>query len=1224
MKKSLIVSFILVFSAHLSFSGEFAGKQASDIIPGTKYLMFYPTTNIPAFIKFNDETNIRPDEFLNWMTSTFKLDFRYEFRLFRQTNDDLGYTHYKYVQYFAGYPLDRTTYIVHAKGGRIVSMNGCAYDKVETDLKIILKEAEALKKALNYIGAEQYEWEIPSEEAFIKDHDNNPNATYYPSGELVLVSADGKSPMQRMAYKFNIYAHQPLSRAWYYIDAINGELVYKQDILYATNTKGTAYTKYSGKQTITTDSFQNSLFRLRETSRGSGVETYNMKKGTSYGSSVDFVDTNNIWNQFNANMDEAATDAHWGAEMTYDYLKTSFGRNSIDNAGMKIKCYVHYSTNYSNAFWNGSVMTFGDDGGTPFTVLDIIAHELQHGVSQYEANFGGTDGPALNESYSDIIATMVEFYARPSAANWQMGDAVIPIRNIASPKSMNDPNTYNGMFWDSVAFESHNNSTVQSYCFYLLAMGGKGTNDKGKSYNITGIGREKATAIFWRSLTTYLNNTSDYLDSRLYSIQAAADLYGDCSPEVNTLYQAWYAVGIGSEKKQLGFTTNDYLPNCFKNYRVDFENTSDAFTTYKWDFGDGSTSTAANPSHMYMNYGVFNVKLVGYTSCDTDSVVVNQFVRLDSNLSCAFLMPATTASSTLCHGILLDDGGTRNYNGNKDCRFTISPAGASAVILKFKSFAFEECGSTDCDYIKIFDGPTIASPLIGKYTGFSLPNGGTISSTGGSITIQQHSDPLQVYSGFELEWFCSNPNSPPITDFNSNTQNTCNGVIRFSDKSFNNPTSWLWDFGDGTTSNDQNPLHAYHSSGVYTVKLVVTNSHGTDSLVRTDFISINMKPINTSSDVHSCGSSSAKLHAGGFDIINWFIDDNPVSSPVFTGDTFTTPVLTNPTSYWVQGITLPDTMHAGPVDNAIGPGGYYINSSNHYLIFDAYMDMKLISARVYASGTSSRTIQLLKADGILLADTSMIIPNGTSRINLNFNIPIGSDLKLGCLGNNNLYRNTGGASFPYTIPGIVSIKETTAKASGSPNYYYYLYDWEIEILSCKSEKKKINVFIDSMPKANFTYSNKNHDVTFTNKSIQAREYMWDFGDGIFDTAVNPVHAYSLYGDFNVKLVAISSCGSDTFIKKITITSVFENKINCDVTIYPNPAYDRIHVKVKSAKPGDLHIRLVNSLNQEVYRKVLTNLSETLESIDVSKLPAGIYFINLADESGSETRKILVE
>ena len=81
-----------------------------------------------------------------------------------------------------------------------------------------------------------------------------------------------------------------------------------------------------------------------------------MRKGTSYGAAVDFLDTDNNWNNVNSNKDETATDAHWGAEMTYDYFSKEHSRNSFDGNGAKIISYVHYGSNYNNAFWNGSYM----------------------------------------------------------------------------------------------------------------------------------------------------------------------------------------------------------------------------------------------------------------------------------------------------------------------------------------------------------------------------------------------------------------------------------------------------------------------------------------------------------------------------------------------------------------------------------------------------------------------------------------------------------------------------------------------------------------------------------------------------------------------------------------------------------------------------------------------------------------------------------------------------
>lgn len=146
--------------------------------------------------------------------------------------------------------------------------------------------------------------------------------------------------------------------------------------------QGTAVTKYSGTQTITTDSY-NGYYRLRESGRGNGIFTYNMQLGSNYYSAVDFTDDDNYWNNVNAQQDEVATDAHWASEKYYDYFYNTFNRNSIDNNGFALYNYVHADliafglSNNVNAFWDGARMTYGDGNATysPLTTVDITAHK---------------------------------------------------------------------------------------------------------------------------------------------------------------------------------------------------------------------------------------------------------------------------------------------------------------------------------------------------------------------------------------------------------------------------------------------------------------------------------------------------------------------------------------------------------------------------------------------------------------------------------------------------------------------------------------------------------------------------------------------------------------------------------------------------------------------------------------------------------------------------------
>jgi hypothetical protein len=358
----------------------------------------------------------------------------------------------------------------------------------------------------------------------------------------------------RLAYKLDLYAHEPMGRRLYFIDAETGAVLGKREIMHNVNTIGTAVTAYSGTRTIGVDSLSPGSFRLRETTRGLGIQTFNLNKGTSYGSATDFTDADNYWNNVNTAKDQYATDAHWGAEMTYDYFKNTYGRNSINNAGFAIKSYVHYSNNYFNAFWDGSRMTYGDGNSTdnykPLTSLDVCGHEIAHGLTSYTANLNYSyESGALNEGFSDIFGTAIEFFASPSTANWLIGESFYTIRSMSNPNAYGQPDTYKGTGWATGSSDNggvHTNSGVLNFWFYLLSQGGSGTNDKSFAYSVTGIGISKAAAIAYRTLTVYLTSTSQYANARTYSLQAATDLYGASSAEVVQVGNAWDAVGVGT------------------------------------------------------------------------------------------------------------------------------------------------------------------------------------------------------------------------------------------------------------------------------------------------------------------------------------------------------------------------------------------------------------------------------------------------------------------------------------------------------------------------------------------------------------------------------------------------------------------------------------------------------------------------------------------------------
>ncbi|MDP5169290.1 MAG: M4 family metallopeptidase, partial [Bacteroidia bacterium] len=354
-------------------------------------------------------------------------------------------------------------------------------------------------------------------------------------------------------------AAEPLSRAWVYVDAQTGEFLGSNQRIHHVDGPATGTSLYNGTVSFTADNYSGGSYRLRQTTDGGGVQTYDLNNGTNYTNATDITSGSSF---FSGNA--TGVQAHYGAEQTYKYFFNSFGRNSYNGSGGILRSYVSYSNNYVNAFWDGSRMTYGDGNGTsygPLVSLDITGHEIAHGVTEFSANLAyQRESGALNESFSDIFGEMVEFNAL-GTNDWQMGTDIGiggsgALRSMNNPNAFGDPDTYGGSFWTTPNCGTptqsndycgvHSNSGVQNKWFYILAMGESGTNDLGNAYSVTGLGRTKAGAIAYRNLTQYLSVNSTFADARTGAIQAATDLYGAGSAEVIATTNAWYAVGVGA------------------------------------------------------------------------------------------------------------------------------------------------------------------------------------------------------------------------------------------------------------------------------------------------------------------------------------------------------------------------------------------------------------------------------------------------------------------------------------------------------------------------------------------------------------------------------------------------------------------------------------------------------------------------------------------------------
>ncbi len=256
---------------------------------------------------------------------------------------------------------------------------------------------------------------------------------------------------------------------------------------------------------------------------------------------------------------DAATDeAYDGLGSTYTFYDEVCRRKSIDGNGLRLDATVHYGKKYMNAFWDGRQMVFGDGDGEIFGAftkcLDVIGHELTHGVVQYEAGLVYWDEPgALNESMADVFGTLVKqlgLKQRVDQADWMIGRGLLvkfpdqALRSMKAPGTAydnelmgKDPQPSHYKDYDADKYPEDNGgvhvfSGIPNHAFYRAAM------------SFGGNAWEKAGRIWYHALTELLGRRSTFADAALATITAAGRLF-DASAE-KVVREAWEAVGVKS------------------------------------------------------------------------------------------------------------------------------------------------------------------------------------------------------------------------------------------------------------------------------------------------------------------------------------------------------------------------------------------------------------------------------------------------------------------------------------------------------------------------------------------------------------------------------------------------------------------------------------------------------------------------------------------------------
>jgi thermolysin len=484
----------------------------------------------------------------------------------RQVREDTllrGRTHERLTQLHRGVPVFGGE-LVRQTGpsGETVSVFGTIYEGIEVDPTPLLSPAqvEALveKRGLVPFGSE-----------------GAPELTVLP------LDSGGYS----LTYRLRAVPQGKVKIQMLFLDARTGEVVLEYSDLKTQSAVGSATGVLNDAKKISTRSGGGG-FVADDRLRPPAIFTYDFKGALSRLFQISDVsqflvsdlaaDADNTWT------DGPNVDAHVYAGYTYDYYFKRHGRRGLDNANITVRSVTHpvrradfityLNTDpdvvfdfYLNAFYAGDgLMVYGEGLPPGFTfqgkvfnyfagALDIVAHELTHGVTDYSSRLIYlNESGALNEAFSDMMGTSAEFFFQPPGsgplrADYLIGEDIITggDRSLQNPTAFGDPDHYSLRYTGTLDNGGvHTNSGIANHAFYLAIEGGR---HRVSGITVTGVGaanREQIEKVFYRAFTQLLPASANFAAARAATIQSARDVYGAGSPAETAVTQAWTAVGV--------------------------------------------------------------------------------------------------------------------------------------------------------------------------------------------------------------------------------------------------------------------------------------------------------------------------------------------------------------------------------------------------------------------------------------------------------------------------------------------------------------------------------------------------------------------------------------------------------------------------------------------------------------------------------------------------------
>jgi len=705
-----------------------------------------------------------------------------------------GDTVTRYRQTYLGVPIYGENIIVSRNGrGEVVALHGAAITGLENEISSVVPSYSRLTALANMKALA------------MSDQPRGANR-FYENEASELMIYPGKPA--RLVYSVSFFSDSEgdrggsPSRPYFVVDAHTGEVIVEYEGLttaeVGTGPGGNVKTgQYAYGPTGLYPSFDVTESGSTCTMENSNVKTINLNHATSGTTAYSFACYENTHKEINGAYCPL-NDAHAFGNVVFDMYSDWYQTAPLT---FQLSMRVHYSSNYENAFWNGSSMTFGDGLNTfhPLVSLDVSAHEVSHGFTEQNSNlvYSAQSG-GINEAFSDMAGEAAEFYQRGSN-DFLIGEEIF--KQAGALRYMQNPPDDGSSIGSALDYTSgmnvHYSSGVYNKAFYILA-------------NTAGWDTRKAFDVFVKANQLYWSTGTTYSEGRDGCMSAATDL-GYNTTDVDNAFIAVDVFGT-PPPTQLNNNDSDVISSLsagsWKNYYITIPSGASNFTvTTSGSNGDADLYVRAGAAPNTSTYDCRSWTSTSNETCTNASPAAgDHYIGVYAYSS--FTNLTVSVSYTGGGGNVAPTASFGSSTSNLTASFTDSSTDSDGTITGW-AWTFGDGGTSSAQ------NPSHTYGSAGTYsvTLTVTDNGGLTDSATQNVTVTAPPG-----------------NINPVAAFSSSTSGLTASFTDASTDSDGTVTGWAWTFGDGGTSGSQNPSNTYSANGTYTVTLTVTdNDGGTDS-----------------------------------------------------------------------------------------------------------------------------------------------------------------------------------------------------------------------------------------------------------------------------------------------------------------------------------------------------------------------------------------------------------